>query len=145
MANVSIWDPVSNIRSDFEKLFSDFFPTSVKRIWGYEPGLMEPAVDVLEKEDAIIVKAELPGVSKDEVKIEVHENKLILKGKHKTEKEEKKEDFYRKEIECGSFYRSIELPSDVEASSAKASMKDGILEVTLKKAAEAKPIAIEVK
>jgi HSP20 family protein len=144
MANVSIWDPVSNIRSDFEKLFSDFFPTSVKRIWG-EPGLMEPAVDVLEKENMIIVKAELPGVSKDEIKIEVHENRLILKGKHKTEKEEKKEDFYRKEIECGSFYRSIELPSDVEASSAKASMKDGILEVTLKKAAEAKPIAIEVK
>lgn len=55
------------------------------------------------------------------------------------------EDYYRKEIECGSFYRSIELPSDVDASSAKASMKDGILEVTLKKAAEAKPIAIEVK
>lgn len=145
MANVSMWDPVSNIRSDFEKLFSDFFPTSVKRIWGYEPGLIEPAVDVVEKEDTMIVRAELPGISKDEVKIEVHENRLILKGKHKTEKEEKKEDYYRKEIECGSFYRSIELPSNAEASSAKASLKDGILEITLKKAAEAKPIAIEVK
>ncbi|MCL4322017.1 MAG: Hsp20/alpha crystallin family protein [Deltaproteobacteria bacterium] len=145
MANVSVWDPVSNIRSDFEKLFSDFFPTSVKRIWGYEPGLIEPAVDVVEKEDTMIVRAELPGISKDEVKIEVHENRLILKGKHKTEKEEKKEDYYRKEIECGSFYRSIELPSNAEASSAKASLKDGILEITLKKAAEAKPIAIEVK
>ena len=145
MANVSVWDPVSNIRSDFERLFSDFFPTSVKRIWGYEPGLIEPAVDVVEKEDTMIVRAELPGISKDEVKIEVHENRLILKGKHKTEKEEKKEDFYRKEIECGSFYRSIELPSNAEASSAKASLKDGILEITLKKAAEAKPIAIEVK
>ena len=145
MANVSVWDPVSNIRSDFERLFSDFFPTSVKRIWGYEPGLIEPAVDVVEKEDTMIVRAELPGISKDEVKIEVHENRLILKGKHKTEKEEKKEDYYRKEIECGSFYRSIELPSNAEASSAKASLKDGILEITLKKAAEAKPIAIEVK
>lgn len=145
MANISIWDPVYTIRDDFEKLFSDFFPASIKRMWGYEPGRIEPAVDIIEKEDMITVKAELPGVSKDEVKLEVHENKLAIKGEHKTEKEEKKEDFYRKEIELGSFYRCIELPSDVEAESAVANMKDGILEVSLKKVAPAKPIAIEVK
>lgn len=145
MPNISIWDPVNNIRSDFERLFADFFPASVKRIWGYERDLTAPAVDVIEKEDKIVVRAELPGVSKDDIKIEIRENRLVLKGKHKTEQEESKEDFHRKEIEFGSFYRNIELPSDVEKASAEASMKDGILEVVLKKATEAAPINIEIK
>ncbi len=145
MANISIWGPIDNIRTDFERLFSDFFPASVRKIWGYERGLTEPAVDVIEKEDKIVVRAELPGVSKDEIKVEVHDSRLVLKGKHKTEKEESKEDFHRKEIEFGSFYRSIGLPSDIETASAKASMKDGILEVVLEKAAKAMPINIEIK
>lgn len=145
MANISVWDPFYNVRSDFERLLSDFFPSSIKKLWGYETPVFEPAIDVLENEDKIMVKAELPGISKDEIKLEVHENRLTIKGEHKVEKEEKKEDFYRKEIELGSFYRVVELPSEVEAGSAAASMKDGILEISLKKVEPSKPIAIDVK
>ncbi|HEC25359.1 MAG TPA: Hsp20/alpha crystallin family protein [bacterium] len=146
MSNISIWEPVNVIRNDFERLFSDFVPTSVKKLWGYdESGSVEPAVDVIEKEDSIIVRAELPGVSRDEVKLEIHESRLTIKGEHKAEKEDKKEDYYRKEIGFGAFCRNIELPSGVDSSSASASMKDGILEVTVKKNEPAKSVAIEVK
>ncbi len=145
MANVSIWDPFYAVRSDFERLLSDFFPSSVKRMWGSEALTMEPAVDVLEKENAIMVRAELPGIARDEIKLEIHENKLIIKGEHKTEKEDKKDNFYRKEIEIGSFYRMVDLPSDVDASTSEATLKDGILEVNLKKIEPSKPIEIAVK
>lgn len=144
MANISL-RPIYTLRDDFEKLFSDVMPASVKRFWGMEAGEVEPSVDVLEKENLITVKVALPGVSKNDIKIEVHENMFTIKGEHKTEKEEKKEDYYRKEIGCGSFYRSVELPADVEAESANAVLKDGVLEVTLKKASPSKPIKIEVK
>ena len=145
MANISVWDPVNSIRSDFEKLFVDVVPVSIRRLWGMEPGVTEPSVDVIEKNDMIMVKAEVPGISKDDLKLEVHDNKLTIKGEHKTEKEEKKENYYRKEISFGSFYRCVELPSEVANDSASATLKDGILEVSLKKIAPSKPIEIEVK
>jgi HSP20 family protein len=144
MANLSL-RPIYTIRDDFEKLFSDVMPASVKRFWGMEPGVVGPSADILEKDDFITIKIALPGVSKDDIKIEVHENMFTIKGEHKREKEDKKEDYYRKEISCGAFYRSIELPANVEAGSANAVLKDGILEVTLKKASHSKPIQIEVK
>ncbi len=145
MANISLWDPVYSMKNDVEKMFSEFMPSSMKRFWGMNPGIGEPAVDVIEKDDSIVVKASIPGVNKEDVKLEVHENVLIIKGEHKEEKEEKKEDYYRKEIQSGSFYRSVELPSDVESESAEAVLKDGILEVALKKVKPAKPIKIEIK
>lgn len=146
MANISWWDPVYNdVRNDVGKIFSEFMPSTMKRFWGLTPGVGEPAVDVIEKDDLIVVKASIPGVNKEDIKLEVHKNVLIIKGEHKVEKEEKKEDYYRKEIQCGSFYRSVELPSDVESESADAVLKDGILEVTLKKVAVPKPIKIEIK
>ena len=87
----------------------------------------------------------MPGIPKENIVIEVNGDQLTIKGEHKQEKEEKKENFYRQEIQYGSFYRIIDLPSEVEKNEAGASLKDGVLEVTLKKSKTSAPKKIEIK
>jgi HSP20 family protein len=103
-----------------------------------------PAVDVLEKDDKFVVKAELPGMKEEDISVSVVGDTLTIKGEKKTETEVKEEDYYRCERAYGSFYRSIPLPSTVDAGKIEASYQDGVLEVTLPKAAEVKPKKIAV-
>ena len=90
-----------------------------------------PAVEVFEKGGQFIVRAELPGLQKEHVNVEVDEGMLTIRGERKQEKEEKKEYSYRSERSYGSFYRAIPLPEGVKTENAKASFKDGVLEVTI--------------
>ncbi len=92
-----------------------------------------PSVDIIERDDEIVVKAELPGVDKDDIDISVTERSVSIKGSTSHEEKEEKGDYYRSEISRGSFARSLPLPAEVEESKAKASFKDGILELTLPK------------
>jgi HSP20 family protein len=103
-----------------------------------------PAVDVFEKNDKFIVKAEVPGMKEEDIDVSVVGDTLTIKGERKTETEVKEEDYYRCERSYGSFYRSIPLPSAVDASKIEASYEDGLLEVTLPKKAEVKPKKIAV-
>lgn len=141
MKSIIKFDPFYPLRSDFEKNFLDFFSPSVRTKAGY----IEPAVDVVEQDDNIIVKAQVPGIPKENITIEVNGDQITIKGEHRMEKEEKKENFYRQEIQYGSFYRLIDLPSEVEKNEAAASLKDGLLEVTLKKSKTSAPKKIEIQ
>jgi HSP20 family protein len=106
-----------------------------------------PATDVIETDKEIVFKAELPGVKKEEVSVELEGDTLTIKGERKEEKEEKGKKMHRVERVYGSFMRSFTLPDNVDSKSIRAEMKDGVLEVHLPKTAapETKPTKIEVK
>lgn len=104
-----------------------------------------PAVDITEQDNEYIVKVELPGVNKDDVKITLESNILTIRGEKKQEKETKKENYHRVERSYGSFQRSFNLPTSVKSDKIDAAYNDGILTVSLPKAEEAKPKQIEVK
>jgi HSP20 family protein len=90
-----------------------------------------PAVEVLAKSGEFVVRAELPGLSKDDINVEVEEDALIIRGERKHEKEEKDEHFYRSERSYGSFSRVVPLPEGAKTDSVKASFKNGVLEITM--------------
>jgi HSP20 family protein len=106
-----------------------------------------PAVDVYEDKDSLLVKAELPGLKKEDIEISLHDGSLTLSGERKQEEKHEGAEVYRSERWVGRFHRSISLPCSVEADKIKATYNEGVLKVTLPKAEEAKPkqIAISVK
>jgi len=131
------------LRRELNQLFEDFFGDD----WGLPALRTEewaPAVDVSETEDAITVKAEIPGVNQDDIEISLTGDVLTIKGKKEEEKEEKGRSFHRIERCYGSFSRSFTLPSTVDQDNVKASYNKGVLEITLPKKAEAKAKTIKV-
>ncbi len=146
------WDPfkeLENIHKRISKILEEpFFALRPKYD---EESLMEtkwtPAVDVYEDKDNIIINAEIPGVKKEDIKIELTGNQLTISGERKLEKEEKKKNYHRIERFYGNFMRTFTIPDTVQKDKISASYKDGILKVVLPKAEEAKPkeIKIEVK
>ena len=104
----------------------------------------EPAIEMFEKEDKFVVKAELPGVREEDVDVSVTDDTLTIKGERKTENEVKEGNYYCCERSYGSFFRLIGLPSTVDAGKIKAHYEDGILEIDLPKVAEVKPKKITV-
>lgn len=119
-------------------LYRDFSPFAAK---------MVPALDIVEKEDHFLVKAEVPGFTKEQIDISVEQGILTIKGESKDEKVEEKENYYHREISCGSFSRSVQLPGDIRNEEIKASMKDGILQVEIPRteAKKPEPMKIEVQ
>ena len=103
-----------------------------------------PAVDMYESDEALMLKAELPGFSKDDVHVEIKDNLLTLKGERKRETDVKEEQYHRVERSSGSFRRSFALPVLVDANKAEATFKDGMLELKLPKAEAAKPKRIGI-
>jgi HSP20 family protein len=106
-----------------------------------------PQVDVFEKDNRLVTRVDLPGLKKEDVKVEIADGQLTITGERKAEAEEKKENFYRCEREYGSFYRAVPLPEGVKADEVHATFTNGVLEVTvpLPMKAEAKPQRIEVQ
>jgi len=103
-----------------------------------------PKVDVIERDEDILVRAELPGVDKKDLDISVTDNTLTIKASTRTEEEKEEGEYHRHEIVTGSFSRSILLPAEVDGDKAKASFKDGLLELTIPRVAKAKRRKIEV-
>jgi HSP20 family protein len=93
--------------------------------------MWSPSIEAFQKDDKFIVRAELPGLKKDDVEVNITEDSIVLQGQRQHEHEEHREGFYHSERSYGSFYRAIPLPEGVIADSAEASFKDGVLEVTL--------------
>jgi HSP20 family protein len=104
-----------------------------------------PACDIYETTKEIVVKAELPGLKKEEVLVSIENNLLTIRGERKFEDEVKRENFHRVERTYGEFLRSFTLPSFIDANKILAEFKDGLLVVTLPKREESKPKQIEVK
>ncbi|MBF0217148.1 MAG: Hsp20/alpha crystallin family protein [Candidatus Omnitrophica bacterium] len=120
--------------------------------WDEKPyGILEsawsPAIDVFDSKDNILVKADIPGMKKEDIEVSVHGDTLSIKGEKKEEKEVKEKDFVKTERFYGSFTRSLRLPSEVDSEKVTATYKDGVLELTLAKREETKPkqIKIEIK
>ena len=104
-----------------------------------------PQVDIVEDEKEYLIKADLPEMRKDEIKVQVENGVLSVSGERKTEKEEKNKKFHRIERSYGHFERSFTVPEDADGAKVKAEFKDGVLQVHLPKTPVAKPKAIEVK
>ena len=103
-----------------------------------------PSTDVYEKGDEVIVRAEVPGMSKDDLEVSLTDSTLTLKGEKRHEEEVKEEDYHRCERSFGSILRTVELPSEVKADDAKATYKDGVLEVRLPKTEQAKQKSVKL-
>ncbi len=135
---------LSTLRDEIDRLFeaplSEFTRASQQFLGGWLP-----AVDLYEDKDNLVVKAELPGLKKEEIEISLHEGVLTLAGERKHEEEHKDAELHRSERFVGRFQRSITLPSPVLMDKVTAAYKDGMLTVTLPKTEEAKPKQIEVK
>ncbi len=104
-----------------------------------------PAIDVAEKEDAILVRAEVPGMKPEEIEISVYGDTLTISGEKKEAKEDQNDGFYHVESTYGSFHREVALPTDVDEKKIEAVCKDGVLSVTLPKAEKSKAVKVQVK
>ena len=141
LSNWSPFEQLSNLREEINRLFetplgdggnqSEFFG------WA-------PSVDLYEDRDHLVVKAELPGMKKEEIEISLHEGSLIISGERKAETEEGDGESSRSERFFGRFQRALELPTPVDANHVTATYKDGILTVKLPKTEESKPRQISV-
>jgi len=104
-----------------------------------------PTVDMIDRDNDIVIKAELPGVDKKDIDVTVTSNTVTIKGTISKEEKEEKDNYYRREISRGSYARTLSLPVDVDEDNAKASIKDGVLELTLPKSEKAKKRTIKVE
>ena len=149
---VTPWRPFMDLARwdrDMERIMGDFFgrrpwwPERWFKTEGME--LTAPAVDLYEEKDDIVVKAELPGIEKNNIEVNLTDHTLTIKGEKKKEEEIKEENYYRAERSYGSFVRTLELPKDVHTDKVKATFNNGILEVRLPKTEEAKAKEVKVK
>lgn len=135
---------IENLQDEMNKLFNFSLASSPARSTGLFEGLWSPAIDIHESKDDIVVKADLPGMNKDDIEVYVHGNTLVIKGEKKRQEEKSEEGFVRKERFYGSFHRAFTLPAEVEADSVNAKYQNGVLELKLNKKEEAKPKQIKV-
>lgn len=142
----------SEMERAFDRLFRGGWPTFGR--WREIPMLdrlfeleaqRSPSLDVIDRDNEILVRAELPGIEKKDLNISLTDNLLTIKGQSTSEVKEEKGDYHKREISSFSFSRSITLPGAVDASNTKASLKNGILEITLPKVESSKRRTITVQ
>jgi len=141
------WLPVRTIDEEMDEMLDRF-----ERVFGMpmRRALVEtrgwgPLVEMVDKEDEILLKVELPGVKKGDIRVSVTGDVLTLEGERKQEAEVKEEDYYCCERSYGKFYREITLPAGINREKISSEYKDGVLEIHMPKAEEAKPKEIEIK
>ena len=142
MMSLIRWNPRKNLTmlpDDLDQFFSEFGLD----FWNSDT-IWSPAVDITENKDNYEIKAELPGMKKDDIKISFEDDVLTLSGERKSEKDEKDKNFHRIERRYGKFQRSFYLPKNVKADDIKAQYKDGVLMVKIPKSEEAKPKEIAI-
>ena len=125
---------VRRFAEEMDNLFEDF---NLRRDWlapvlGSGAGIWSPQVEMLQRNGELIVRADLPGLTKDEVKVEITDNAITIEGERRGEKEEKHEGFYRSERSYGKFYRRLPIPEGVDVKDAEATFQNGVLEVKMK-------------
>jgi HSP20 family protein len=149
LRDVTAWHPVTNVLDEFNSIHNEI-DRVFDRVRGgeYDTNPAQswlPAVDIMEQENSFVIKAELPGVDKKDVKITVQNDVLTIKGEKKQETEKNGENYYRTERLYGSFQRSFTLPATIASEKIDASYDNGVLILNLPKLEEAKPKEIEVK
>jgi HSP20 family protein len=136
------WEPareLSTLQSEMNRLFQAFFDGDgeTARQWA-------PAMDLMDAGDHLVLKADLPGLSEDDVRIEVRDDVLTVSGERKSEHEQKRNGYYRVERAFGGFSRSLTLPEGVDADRIEASFDKGVLEVRIPKPEERQPRRIAI-
>lgn len=151
---VAPWRPFLDLarwEREMDRMMEDFFGRRARPWWPErwfridEREIGMPPVDVFEDKDDIVVKAELPGMTKEDIEVSLTDHTLTIKGEKKKEEEVKEENYYRSERSYGSFVRTVELPTEVYTDKVKAAFKNGVLEVRVPKTEEAKTKEIKVK
>ncbi len=146
--SISRWDPFRDLLSLQERM-NRLFEDSLSRTKHPDEDILSaswtPLVDIYETDTHVVMKAELPGMSKEDISVEVKENMLILMGERKFQKNVKEENYHRLERNYGKFQRAFTLPFEVDRSKIEAHYRDGVLEVTLPKTESSKPKQIEIK
>lgn len=143
------WDPLRDllsIQDRMNRLFEQTLSRS-RAEEGIAPSTWTPAVDIYETPETVVMKAELPGLTREDIEIQIRDNTLILRGERRFAKDVEQENYLRIERAYGAFQRSFTLPASIRQEEIRAVFRDGVLELTLPKAEEAKPkrIAIEVR
>jgi HSP20 family protein len=141
---LSKWEPfrdLVSLRTDMDRLFNAFFGGLSEE----REGFWSPVLDIEENNGNLMVKAEIPGMTKDDIKVTVRDNMLSITGERKQEEETKDKTFHRIERCYGKFSRVITLPTELQSDKIKATYKDGILNITLPKSESAKPKQIDVE
>jgi HSP20 family protein len=136
------WEPLrelNTLQGEMNRMFNSFFNEEgdAGRRWA-------PAVDLLEREDTLVLKADLPGLEEDDVQIEVRDNVLTISGERRSDVESKENGYYRVERAFGRFSRAVTLPEGVDADSIEANFEKGVLEVTIPKPEQRQPRRISI-
>lgn len=134
------WTPFFPEFDDMEKTLESMLPTVRGNQFGFTP-----AVDMYEDKDNIVIETQLGGIDPEKVDISIENNVLSIKGESEKKSEVDEKNYYRKEIRRGSFYRSIPLPTKVDGDQATAVNEEGVLKITVPKAAEVKPKTIKIQ
>ena len=149
--------PLDRLREEIDRIFDDFRRGSwqnpflrksldIEPFWRRELSWSGvPAVNIAEKDNALEITAELPGMEEKDIDVQFSDGMLVIKGEKKEEKEEKKKDYYLSERHFGSFHRSFRVPDGVDADKIDAQFKNGVLTVSLPKSAEAKKRERKIK
>lgn len=144
--------PIDSMERAFDRLFGRRWPS----LWGWNDtpvvdnlfefeGLRIPSLDMVDRDDEVLVRAEIPGIEKKDINVSISDSVLTIRGETSAESKEEKGDYYRHEISSSSFARSVALPGNVDESKVVANLKDGILEVKLPKAESSKRRTIAVQ
>jgi len=143
--------PFLDFDTEFERAFENFF----KRGWLSTPrwefpkpaamfGEKAPNVNLIDRDNEVVIEAELPGVSKDDVDVSISENTVTIKAETRREEEKEEGEYHKREISTGYYSRTLPLPATVESEEAKAEFADGVLTLTLPKSEQSKRISIKV-
>jgi len=141
------WDPfrdVAVLQDRINRIFDESFTRTADMDDDISMSAWKPTVDIYETDEAIILKAELPGIRKEDVSVEVKDNTLTLRGERAEDKDIKEESYFRKERCFGTFSRTFNLQHRVQPDKIKAKFKDGILEIEIPKPEEEKPKQVKV-
>jgi HSP20 family protein len=143
MRGLTPWTGMASMKSEMDRLFDRF----AELRWNEFPALGDwaPSMDVSETRDSVVCKVEVPGMEQKDIQISLQESLLTIKGEKKQEKEEKDEHYHRVERSYGAFTRSLRLPVAVDAGKVTATVKSGVLTVTLPKTTAARGTTIPVK
>lgn len=145
------WGAMDEMERQMERFFESVFPTGWLRPFRWERPMLgaleewRPAVDVVDRDDEVVVRAEIPGVDKDDLDVSMSDSTVTIKGTTKREEKEEKGDYFRCETARGSFMRTVTLPAEIDTGKAEAAYKDGVLTLKLPKAETSKRRRIKIK
>ena len=147
MMNLARWNPLREMtamQNRINRMFNDPYWLTDRMDDDTGMGRWNPAVDLYEKDDHFVIKAELPGVDKKDIAIDLKDRVLTLSGERSYENEVKEESYYRRERSYGKFQRAFTLPADVDSDKIKAEFKDGLLQIEVPKPEEQKPKQVTI-